>query len=479
MTDDSTTGTATLMDDAADLPTVLEIPTAMPPRMPLKPSQCPPPSQPIHIPDDCFNFSRRGTVRNKQAEISHRSHMKKKLKNAILNTCPTTPQQAWTLRAAVTDKDVRLLSASAGTLPSPTSEHIVANIKETTNLATKTKHANGRPTNDKRSLVQSMVLASPPSPSCNGFKPTRCQISTSLGMNLWSHDEIVKAASPKRAALEAPDDKETIHSQVKKSKGWRWVTQDRKDKTCSFIWHHPHVVVSPNKNDTLLVPDDNNPSKKVRKTKLLLQGSVRELHNDIVRQLEDCTKGNKMILSDSTLRSILPPEVCPMTDNCKQTCCCINCVQMKLHQTTCNHYKRFLLKKLKSNLDATRLGARSRKPLLKKCQSCQNCCHTDESVGKAIQNIICKPCHDTASNDRLKDLCDIKCALGKCDNCPKFKQHSIEANCDEMISFQSCQCVHRCSEHGALPSGESVCRCCEINKDTPGLKTGRIEKKRQ
>ena len=142
-----------------------------------------------------------------------------------------------------------------------------------------------------------------------------------------------------------------------------------------FIRQHPHVVVSPNKNDTLLVQDDKDPSKKVRKTKLLLQGSVRELHDDIVCQLEDCTKGNKTILSDSTLRSILPPEVCPMTDNCKQTCCCINCVQMKLHQTTCNHFKRATL----SALDASFAFAFSSSVLSSLLSS--NDCGVNSSLG--------------------------------------------------------------------------------------------------
>ena len=50
-------------------------------------------------------------------------------------------------------------------------------------------------------------------------------------------------------------------------------------------------------------------------TKLLLQVSVRELHNNIVSATKDggpketMDKDDNIIISDSTLRSLLPPEL--------------------------------------------------------------------------------------------------------------------------------------------------------------------------
>ena len=208
MTDDSTAvagGASTINSATGGPPTELQIPTAMAPRITLKPSQCPKPDDLIPVNEDCFNVNNQGQQRSSSCVTSTKSYCKKRLKDAFFDPDLSPPQQAWLLRALVTDKDILRLSASAGLLPlHPTNEFIVNNIKETIKLATWTKHAFGRPTDDKRSLVQSIVLASLPSPTSQTTttKPTKEVIASALGLPLNTHKRHVKAATPKRAALE-------------------------------------------------------------------------------------------------------------------------------------------------------------------------------------------------------------------------------------------------------------------------------------
>ena len=177
----------------------------------------------------------------------------------------------------------------------------------------------------------------------------------------------MKAVIDKRSSLESTDvDKETIYSQVLKSKGKTKVNPALEEKIERFIRGHPFLVASPIKDDSVLVPDPADPTKKLRKNKLLLQVSVRELHNDLLKEVPECTVDGNVLVSDWKLRRLLPPEVRRMSNYYKTMCACIVCVQMKLHQSTYNRFKGKLLKQLKQEVDSLRLGSRSRRIALDK-----------------------------------------------------------------------------------------------------------------
>ena len=77
----------------------------------------------------------------------------------------------------------------------------------------------------------------------------------------------------------------------------------------------------------------------------------------------------------------------------------------------------------------------------------------------------------------LKDLHHVKCAHhNSCLKCPSFKMPTAEEKCTDSISFQSCQCVHSCSEHGKLDEGATECQLCSKLRD--GEKRGKIRKRR-
>jgi hypothetical protein len=98
----------------------------------------------------------------------------------------------------------------------------------------------------------------------------------------------------------------------------------------NWIRDHPHVIHSPLQNDTIFVFDYAT-GTKMRKNKLLLQCSIRELHCDLY--CPEAGLGEKVldadtnpIISENMFRTIMPQELRPMTDRYKQMCCCAECV---------------------------------------------------------------------------------------------------------------------------------------------------------
>ena len=99
-----------------------------------------------------------------------------------------------------------------------------------------------------------------------------------------------------------------------------------------FIRDHHHVIHSPITRDTIRIPDPDKKGKWIRKNKLLLQCSVRELFNDLYSKqyglgdevlLDD---DNNKIISETLLRALLPPELRFMLDRYKAQCFCEYCV---------------------------------------------------------------------------------------------------------------------------------------------------------
>ena len=95
----------------------------------------------------------------------------------------------------------------------------------------------------------------------------------------------------------------------------------------TWITRHPQVVQSPISNYCLKVMlDDQTETQLV--PKLLLQVSVREIHNSLVSDPNDVglkdarDEDGKIIISDSILRSLLPPQLKQMPARYKIMCGC-------------------------------------------------------------------------------------------------------------------------------------------------------------
>mgnify|MGYP001261901517 CR=1 FL=1 len=117
------------------------------------------------------------------------------------------------------------------------------------------------------------------------------RIAKQLGLGWGTYYRIYNIVRKLQKKLDDPnlEDKTTIFSQVVKSKGWTKIDKELKQRIYEYIRRHPSVVTSPIKNDTVFVQDSEDPSKKIKKQKLLLQIPVTELHSDIIRDVPECT----------------------------------------------------------------------------------------------------------------------------------------------------------------------------------------------
>ena len=112
--------------------------------------------------------------------------------------------------------------------------------------------------------------------------------------------------------------------------------------------------------DTLFIADAYSKVKR-RVTKLLLECSMRQLHNDIIASPDDGgligarhAKKNHVIISDTMLRSLALPQLRPMTDNQKMMCGCAICKTSKYMQEYLNEWRQKQLKIIKDKAENLR-----------------------------------------------------------------------------------------------------------------------------
>ena len=99
---------------------------------------------------------------------------------------------------------------------------------------------------------------------------------------------------------------------------------------------------SPITRDTLLIADADSKVKR-RVPKLLLECSMQKFHNELISSPDDGdlpgarhAKTNDVIISDTMLRSLPPPQLLPMKDNNKMMCDCDICNTSKYIQESLN-----------------------------------------------------------------------------------------------------------------------------------------------
>ena len=101
------------------------------------------------------------------------------------------------------------------------------------------------------------------------------------------------------------------------------VSKALRQEIVDWITKNSKVRQSPITPDTLLITDEDSKVKR-RVPKLLLKCSMRQLHNELIDSPYDGgllgarhAETNDVIISDKMLRSLAPPQLCPMTDNQK------------------------------------------------------------------------------------------------------------------------------------------------------------------
>ena len=132
------------------------------------------------------------------------------------------------------------------------------------------------------------------------------------------------------------------------------------DRVKIFDWvkEHHDVVNSPNSRDAITcpAPTTEDPNRTVRKNKLLLQCSVRELHNDLCKPIIGLThvgvKDVKRQVSDTIFRKTLPFEVIPMKNYLKQMYYCMIFEHTQFKQDALDQWRKKYKDKLKKFLDS-------------------------------------------------------------------------------------------------------------------------------
>ena len=89
-----------------------------------------------------------------------------------------------------------------------------------------------------------------------------------------------------------------------------------------WIIKYPSVVASPIVKDTILVRDELTGKKNQRVGKYLIQLSMGELYNDLIKSknegdLSEVWNGNTLLVSDTGLRYIIPVNVKKFTPRYK------------------------------------------------------------------------------------------------------------------------------------------------------------------
>ena len=138
----------------------------------------------------------------------------------------------------------------------------------------------------------------------------------------------------------------------KKGGGHSEINEQIKNNLYTWITRHPQVVQSSISNDFLKVKLDDQTEPQLF-PKLLLQVSVRELHNILVSDpndggLKDARdEDGKIIISDSTLSLLLPPKLNQMSAGYKIMCGCECCISAKSIHSSFLSWRDRYLKKLK------------------------------------------------------------------------------------------------------------------------------------
>ena len=138
------------------------------------------------------------------------------------------------------------------------------------------------------------------------------------------------------------------------------ISKASRQEIVDWIMKNSNVRQSTITNDTLLITDVDSKVKR-RVPKLLMECSMRQFHNDLIASPDDGSllgarhdNTNNVIISDTMLRPLAPPQILPMTDHHKMMCGCAICNTSKYMQEYLNAWRRKQLKIMKDKAEHSR-----------------------------------------------------------------------------------------------------------------------------
>ena len=207
---------------------------------------------------------------------------------------------------------------------------------------------------------------------------------------------------------------------------------------------------------TSLIADANTKVKR-RVPKLLLECSMRQLHNELIASPNDGglvgarhAITNDVIFSDTMLCSLATPQLRPMTDNQKMMCSCAIFNISKHMQESLNAWRLKQLKIMKEKADNSR--GRGKDELTQAYKSYADHAFPEKQTRdphckNAADSVLCTP-----TNDKCK-FPNWECVLRKCTVCSAIALLGVEMNTSiraPMIIFNTYMTQFTCSHHGIL-----------------------------
>jgi hypothetical protein len=403
--------------------------------------------------------------------------------SAIQNSADNPNDRTAALAAALAHPDIQGITKSVGMTDPETSEmmrNVLNQQQRIVERALEKENARGRSGDQKRSFVESVFVSmasSPDQKTGNRKKP----LIQAMGIPVSTGYRLMANAEKKRRRLSENIDS-VSWSNVQSRKGYSKVSPEVRSKFLEWFMNHPNVVESPIVNETIFVKNIVT-GQKERVNKLLLQISIRELHNDMLLPpdqggfAEAWDERGAARISDTALRALLPEQARKMTPRHKQMCGCEVCIQIRSLQQSLNAWRHRKLKLL-TELAAAAMSDEERqaievRKLLYNSQVMPNNEVWHPQPKMALKATQCEPVDGIGYPHW-------NCILGRCFNCPKYPMPDEEHGKDEQaptIKFHEYAYITECSLHGVLTLRAKGCLQCEAIPE--GLRKGKVGTRKQ
>ena len=365
----------------------------------------------------------------------------------------------------------------AGNILSPkevlANKHIVDQLLKQVQRCSQKNSTRGRINNDKDSLRTNLVAAMMCSPKDNNsalpIKKTDVlrKICSDTRISRSAGKRLINKAHKQRCILSS---QEKITSWSIISQRHFYNTQQSNLNTCLFDWiiNHPHVIPSPIARDTVLVkvPTNDGGFTKERVGKLLLEISVRELHQDLIRPPPIgfngafCKDTKKLLISERYLRNMLPPQLRAITFAQKQICGCECCTIMRMHHESLLKYRKAILNEQASSSRRATRNMSNKNVSFIEYQS-------EVMIGNDLKYASPRDMLPTMTCQSLSadNLPRWECVLSRCKDCPppSIPKLELSSNNDlKKISYGAYKYHLKCKIHGPMLGNQNECEKCTL-----------------
>ena len=195
--------------------------------------------------------------------------------------------------------------------------------------------------------------------------------------------------------------------------------------------------------------------------------SVQDLHNDMIKPYQNDGLAivveyvtEKILISDTILRSFILPQICKMTPKLCHICGCEICIIPKGIQLYLNIFRTRLItypqqkcfgRHTRKNLSITTSALHQKDKVFPYGG------FLHDTIKDVAQYIICLPI-------KPNNMINIKYVLVFCDECTEYNIPNEELDDDpntSLIHFSVYTYQGRCETHGIIPNGITVCIMCE------------------